>query len=104
MVADRPLHILIANDDADTCAWTALFLRIWGFEPFVVGHAPEALQSALLHLPDIVALDSQEAGIQAHRVKPNDVEVLLSRLKTQVVPGPEHRRVFLDSSLYGRSR
>jgi hypothetical protein len=42
-------------------------------------------------------------------VKPTDLENLLSRLKRQVIPGPEqrlrksHPRVFLDSSVYGTS-
>jgi hypothetical protein len=102
MEAETALRVLIAEEDAETCDWTAIFLRIWGFEPLAVGSDPEALQAALADSPNSVLLHSHEAGIQVHRVKPTDLEKLISRL-----PSPErqkpHRRIFLDSSVYGKS-
>jgi CheY-like chemotaxis protein len=56
MTADRPLRVLIVDNETDRCSSTALLLKFWGFETVLV-HSPQALEAARVHAPDVVLLD-----------------------------------------------
>ena len=119
--SDKPLRILVCDDNVDGANTMALWLRIERYEVRVVHDGPAALETARLWTPEVVLLDlgltprmdgfetarrlrrdvgltaalilavtgsdcdedrqgTQEAGFDAHMVKPVDPDVLLAVL------------------------
>ena len=62
------LHILVAEDDADTAASTLALLRYWGFRARALRSGPEALQAAVVEYPDVIFLDLAIPGMDGFTV------------------------------------
>jgi CheY-like chemotaxis protein len=81
MTADRPLRVLIVDNEADRCSSTALLLKFWGFEAVLV-HSSQALEAARVHAPDVVLLDLGMPVLDGLEVA--------QRLREQAPPNGKH--------------
>ena len=54
---DRPLRVLVVDDNRHAAETLAMLLKAWGHEPIVAFDGPTGLESALTSRPDAVLLD-----------------------------------------------
>lgn len=62
------LRVLLVEDDPDTAATTALWLRMSGYDVQVAADGPQALQAAEADSPDVVLLDIGLPGMPGYEV------------------------------------
>lgn len=52
-----PLRILVVDDELDTVSSTTMMLELWGYTAYGASNGGQALQSMILHQPDVILLD-----------------------------------------------
>src|SRR5262249_28551564 len=66
--ADRPLHVLVVEDDEDTAASLTLLLGLYGHAVQAAPDGPTALRMAQARPPDVVLLDIGLPGMNGYEV------------------------------------
>ena len=67
-VTNRPIHVLIVDDQPDTVLSLSLLMTASGHQVHTACDGPAAVQAALEHLPDVVLLDIGLPGLTGHEV------------------------------------
>src|SRR5262245_32422155 len=68
MTLQRPLRVLVVEDEPDLAFSEAVLLRLEGYEVAVAGDGPAALREAQNFQPDVVLLDIGLPGMDGYRV------------------------------------
>ena len=64
----RPLRILVVEDDPESLQMMGALLGLWGYEPRLVSAGPAALASVEEEKPDVVLLDLGLPGMDGFEV------------------------------------
>ena len=64
----RPLRILVVEDDPESLQMMGALLGLWGYEPRLVSAGPAALASVEEETPDVVLLDLGLPGMDGFEV------------------------------------
>jgi CheY-like chemotaxis protein len=64
----RPLRILVVEDDPESLQMMGALLALWGYEPRLVPAGPAALDAVDQEMPDVVLLDLGLPGMDGFEV------------------------------------
>ena len=64
----RPLRILVVEDDPESLQMMGALLAVWGHETTLVASGPPALEAVAQEMPDVVLLDLGLPGMDGYEV------------------------------------
>lgn len=65
---DRPLRVLIADDNVDAAQTLGMLIDLYGHDRLIVHNGPDAVQACRTYLPQLVFLDIGLPGINGYEV------------------------------------
>jgi two-component system, OmpR family, response regulator len=93
---DRPLRVLVVDDNKDGADSLCLLLGLWGYDARTAYDGAEALQAASAFLPDCLFLDVGLPGIDgyhlAQRIRQEPALSGAKLVALSAYSGPEHSR------------